>query len=130
MRVRTFKKMTAIVAAAALFLSAGGSGVFAANQGDNDAEWSAEWNEVPSYADSGQCGNNITWTLNKETGLLKISGYGAMWSRNDHESSFWNHSYVKSVEISGNITSIGDNAFDHCILISPVHPMISRWSYV
>ena len=114
MRVRTFKKMTAIVAAAALFLSAGGSGVFAANQGDNDAEWSAEWNEVPSYADSGQCGNNITWNLNKETGLLKINGSGAMWSRNDHESSFWNHSYVKSVEISGNITSIGDNAFDHC----------------
>lgn len=103
--------MTAIVAAAALFLSAGGSGVFAANQGDNDAEWSAEWNEVPSYADSGQCGNNITWTLNKETGLLKISGYGAMWSAKERESSFWFSYYVKSVEFSGNITSIGDGAF-------------------
>ena len=41
MRVRTFKKMTAIVAAAALFLSAGGSGVLAATGEDNDAEWSA-----------------------------------------------------------------------------------------
>ena len=114
MRFRKIKKLTALVAAAALFLSAGGSGVLAATGEDNDAEWSTEWNAVQSNTESGKCGNNISWNLNKETGLLKINGSGAMWSRNDHESSFWNHSYVKSVEISGNITSIGDNAFDHC----------------
>ena len=28
---------------------------------------------------SGQCGDNLTWTLNSETGELKIEGTGVMW---------------------------------------------------
>ena len=30
------------------------------------------------YAQSGTCGKNLTWNLNAETGVLTISGTGAM----------------------------------------------------
>ena len=109
-----FKKLTALLLSFALFLSVCGSGVLAADGEENYGEWDSEWDSTADNIQTGKCGDDINWRLNKSTGLLRISGSGEMWSRNDHESSFWSQSYVNSVEFSGNITSIGDNAFDHC----------------
>lgn len=70
--------------------------------------------EATSY--SGTCGENLTWTLDTETGVLEISGIGAMtdwiWYNYPPWSSY--DSNIKSVEISNNVTNIGAYAFNNC----------------
>ena len=62
---------------------------------------------------SGECGtneNNLTWTLDTETGKLVISGNGAMTQNpwRDYRNS------IRIVEIQEGVTSIVSGAFDHC----------------
>ena len=58
---------------------------------------------------SGNCGENITWSLNSN-GLLTISGEGAM---SGIECAWANYKdQVKEVKFVGNITSISANAFE------------------
>ena len=59
---------------------------------------------------SGTCGTNVNWSLDTETGLLKITGTGEM------TSSPWEsyNSSIKSVEIAEGVTSIGGRAFSGC----------------
>ncbi len=74
--------------------------------------------------ESGVCGENLTWTLNKNTGNLVISGTGEMrdyepygdWTGFKGISSPWYKlfSEIKTVTISPGVTSIGDYAFAHC----------------
>ena len=67
---------------------------------------------------SGTCGDNVNWSLDTETWLLRITGTGEM------KSSPWD-SYkndIKSVEIEEGVTSIGDNAFLGCELTSVTIP--------
>ena len=59
---------------------------------------------------SGTCGTNVNWSLDTETGLLKITGTGAM-TGNPWKSY---NSSIKSVEIAEGVTSIGSSAFDGC----------------
>ncbi len=57
---------------------------------------------------AGTCGNNITWALDKSTGLLVISGSGKMQNYNawhDHRD------YVKEIIIQDGITSIANTSF-------------------
>ena len=63
---------------------------------------------------SGQCGNNLTWTL--DNGVLTISGKGAMWSWD--QGSDWGgfseetgHNEITTVVINSGVTSIGRGAF-------------------
>jgi len=69
--------------------------------------------------DSGNCGPDLTWSLNSE-GLLTISGEGVMndWSYSVSPKIYtpWN-SYVQSitsVTIEDGVTSIGNCAFNDC----------------
>ncbi|MBO5888215.1 MAG: leucine-rich repeat domain-containing protein [Bacteroidaceae bacterium] len=60
---------------------------------------------------SGECGasgNNLTWTLDTETGKLVISGEGAI------EQSSWRQfqNYIRTVDIQEGVTSIPSSAFD------------------
>ena len=59
---------------------------------------------------TGTCGDNLNWSLDTETGLLKITGEGDMssnpWSSYKH--------LIKSVEIGNGVTSIGEDAFYNC----------------
>ena len=58
---------------------------------------------------SGNCGENITWSLNSN-GLLTITGEGAM---SGSECAWANYNdQVKEVKFVGNITSISANAFE------------------
>ena len=59
---------------------------------------------------SGTCGTNVNWSLDTETGLLKITGTGAM-TGNPWKSY---NSSIKSVEIAEGVTSIGSDAFYNC----------------
>ena len=66
---------------------------------------------------SGTCGDNLIWSLDTQTGLLEISGTGAMY---DYDSfgnlSPWCEyiSDIKSVIIGEGVTTIGVGAFIEC----------------
>jgi len=64
----------------------------------------------------GSCGTNVRYSLDTNTGLLSITGTGAMNNYNYYSSVPWysNKEYVKTVEISNGVTSIGDYAFYKC----------------
>ncbi len=70
----------------------------------------------------GDCGTNVTYTLNTSTGVLKISGTGAMADYTYSSSAPWYsyRSYIKSVTISDGVTSIGSQAFYYCTSLTSV----------
>ena len=95
---------------------------------------------------TGSCGENLTWTLDRETGVLTISGTGTMTDYNDSDNlSPWHNAGVtvtglvvedgvasigdyafvgisglKEVTLPGSVESIGDYAFASCTSLSKV----------
>ena len=65
-------------------------------------------------AESGTCGDNLTWTL--EDGVLTISGTGEMWDY-DYLGGPWDEykNEITDVIIIDGVTSVGDRAFADCI---------------
>ena len=64
---------------------------------------------------SGSCGDNVYYTFNYPTGVLKITGTGSMNNYNSNSAPWYSYNYyIRSVEISDGVTSIGDCAFDGC----------------
>ena len=71
--------------------------------------------EEVTHANSGTCGDNLTWTLD-DAGNLTISGTGEMERFNwyvDQKRPPWGTSVV-NVIIQNGVTSIGDYAFQEC----------------
>ena len=71
-------------------------------------------------ADSGKCGENVTWNI--ADNVLTISGSGNM---TDYSSSadvpwYLQQSEIKSVIINDGVTSIGTSAFEGCIRMTDV----------
>ena len=64
-----------------------------------------------SAANSGSCGENVTWTLNN--GVLTISGTGAM-DDQDLPNTFSSLNFSKAVIMDG-VTSIGKMSFERCL---------------
>ena len=62
--------------------------------------------DLPS---SGSCGENVTYTFDSATGLLTISGSGAM-----RASAFKDYADIKTVVINNGVTYIGYCAFEYC----------------
>ncbi len=60
---------------------------------------------------TGECGENVTYSLDTETGVLEINGTGKIGSY-----ALWDsyRSVIKTVIISDGVTSIGDDAFRNC----------------
>ena len=67
-------------------------------------------------AASGTCGTNCTWTFNTSTGLLTISGSGAM----EDYATFEGCTNIKTVVIENGITYIGYQNFKDCSGIKSV----------
>ena len=67
--------------------------------------------DFSAYADvqRGSCGDNVTYSLDTETGVLTISGTGDM-----YYGPFYQNTNIKSVIIESGVTSIGDEAFSGC----------------
>ena len=65
---------------------------------------------------NGSCGENVNFTLDTETGVLSITGTGAMTNYSSSSNVPWYSikSYIKSVEITDSVTSIGERAFYNC----------------
>lgn len=64
----------------------------------------------------GSCGDLVSYTLDTETGLLSITGTGAMTNENSISSVPWYNyrSYIKTVNIADGVTSIGYISFYDC----------------
>lgn len=70
---------------------------------------------------SGTCGDNLTWSLDTQTGVLEINGEGEMTDTPWISYS----SYIKSVNISNSVTSISSGAFENCYnLETLMFPMV------
>ena len=72
--------------------------------------------ETISVPKTGICGDNLTYTLDTNTGVLIISGTGKMENWNSESAVPW-YSYrssIRTVQISKAVTSIGAYAFHSC----------------
>lgn len=74
---------------------------------------------------SGECGesgNNVTWALDTSTGILNISGSGAMKDYTDFSKVPWKQylNYIKTVSVANGVTSIGMYAFYKCTTLTQV----------
>ncbi len=70
---------------------------------------------------SGTCGDNLTWSL--ADGVLTITGTGDMYDyHNGYTPWYSKRTYIKSVDISDGVTSIGNYAFFQCRLTSITIP--------
>ena len=82
------------------------------------------------WTSEGQCGDDVYYQLNRDTGLLRVNGTGAMWDFNGTwmegenaaawvdglELSPWSQEResIRAVTIGDGVTSVGDNAFEGC----------------
>ena len=70
----------------------------------------------------GKCGDDAYWTLDTGTGVMEISGKGAMWefkSASDYPwIDYWKDIY--SVKIQNGVTGIGKLAFASCTYLKSV----------
>ena len=74
---------------------------------------------------SGNCGkdgNNVTWSLDTETGVLKIEGNGAMKYYSSSSNAPWYNyrSSIKTAKIGDRVTSIGQGAFSGCSSLTSI----------
>ncbi len=74
------------------------------------------WSKFSVIYCAGLCGENASFTLNQITGVLKITGTGAMKDYSYDSSVPWYiyRSYIKTVEIAEGVTAIGEVAFCGC----------------
>ena len=82
------------------------------------------------WTSEGQCGDDVYYQLNRDTGLLRINGTGAMWDFNGtwmegENAAAWvdglelppwsqERESIRVVTIGDGVTSVGDNAFEQC----------------
>lgn len=69
---------------------------------------------LKASAESGTCGDNLTWSL--EDGVLTISGSGAMTNYSSTSNVPWysSRSIISLAIINEGVTSIGYQAFYYC----------------
>ena len=70
----------------------------------------------PEPVYSGQCGENLKWNLAKKTGVMNITGTGAMYDYTAEKPAPWTEvaAEVKSIIFPADMTHIGDRAFAAC----------------
>jgi hypothetical protein len=73
-----------------------------------------------ALAQSGTCGENLTWTLSSDEKTLTISGTGAMEDYSEPSPWFSYRSSITTVVIGNGVTSIGDEAFYRCSGLSSI----------
>ena len=69
--------------------------------------------KASALAESGQCGDNVSYTYDSETKELIIGGTGSMTDYGSHNSPFSN-SDIESVVIMDGVTTIGSYTFFYC----------------
>ena len=86
----------------------------------------AKWSQLHATAsdlpgeediiDQGECGDNLTWSFDKTTGILSITGEGEMYDYKYDNASPWStyKDSINTVIMRDGITTIGDFAFYEC----------------
>ena len=71
---------------------------------------------LTAFADTitGECGDNVTYSLDPETGELTVRGTSEMYYYLSYNSPFHNNEMIKSVIIEDGVTNIGSCAFNEC----------------
>ncbi len=71
---------------------------------------------------SGECGENLTWSLDTTTGILDITGTGDMTECSKNSAPWYSYrNSIKTVNIGDSVTSIGAYAFYYCNSIRTVN---------
>lgn len=65
-------------------------------------------------AASGQCGDDVYWSFDSETGVLTLSGTGSMYDYATEESPFYDNYDIIQLVIESGIASVGEYAFEGC----------------
>ncbi len=81
----------------------------------------AELSEADTSSYSGNCGDDIKYIFDESSGTLSISGSGKMYNYY-YNLTPWDSfkDSIKSVEIMGSVTTLGDHAFQGCSSITSV----------
>lgn len=90
--------------------------------GENTYRQCIKCSTVENSVETGNCGVGLTWTLNRVSKQLSITGVGAMTDYSQESPAPWIKlsSYIKNVVISNEVTTIGANAFDNCSMLETV----------
>ena len=117
---RRFKRILSVLLVAVMLLTAAPLSGFVGLDLPNLADLFTLKADAEAY--SGKCGDNLTWSLDTDTGVLTISGTGYMYNWNYYGDVPWfsNRSSVKTVVIPDSITSIGRWAFGYCESLTSV----------
>ncbi len=111
--MKSFKRLLAVFMCVVLTLSAAPLGGFVGLELPSLFDLKAE---AATY--SGTCGDNLTWSFDGDTGVLSITGTGAMYDYSGlvSENPPWRpqRPNIKSVEIGNGVTTIGNYAFANC----------------
>lgn len=93
------------------------------------SQYKRQWKNYSSYIyyigeNAGNCGESVTYSFDESTGLLVVSGEGAMYDFDGYEypQTPWK-SYsasIKSLIIQDGVTSIGGNAFSECRFLNSI----------
>ena len=111
---KIIKRILASVLTVAMLITAAPLSGFAGLELPNLANLFTLKADAAAY--SGECGDNLTWSLDTDTGVLTISGTGDMyyWDYGSYAPWYSNRSSIKTVVIGDSVTSIGDYAFRGC----------------
>ncbi len=117
---RRFKRILSVLLVVVMLLTAAPLSGFVGLDLPNLADLFTLKADAAAY--SGKCGDNLTWSLDTDTGVLTISGTGYMYNWNYYGDVPWfsNRSSVKTVVIPDSVTSIGRWAFGYCESLTSV----------
>lgn len=70
---------------------------------------------------SGSCGDALTWSLDTDSGVLTISGSGAMTDYSSNAAPWYaKKRYIKSILVEEGVTSLGKYAFQNCTALTSI----------
>lgn len=77
---------------------------------------------VPSGVYKGECGKEATYSLDVESGELKVSGKGAMYNMDGEHTRPWTDlAYlIKTITVENGITNVSNSAFAYCMNVTKV----------
>lgn len=71
-------------------------------------------------AEKGQCGEDLFWEFDSESGLLNIYGSGSMYSYDTDDAPFYSNTEIKTVVVDTGVSGLNENVFAFCSELTAV----------